>query len=454
MNLEEVLEQQILKELFTDEKYFEKVYGILKPKHFNRPEQQELFKVIQEFVKKYDKHPAPKDFILFLKNYNLPNQQLFDKVKTELKVILTNPERADPKILEKETEEYIQKMELRDSILESVEIIQEGGDFSEILGKIEGALSIKIDSDIGLDIRNLERKYEYYTQSFQGYPTGIKPLDDILGGGFREKSLSIVLAPSHGGKSAFLMSVAAGYTLQKYDVIYFTLEMPEEEIGKRIDANFVNVPANELEKLSFEEYKTRFPKDLGNLYIKEYGAGSLSTLGIKAYIKELYAQTGKRPKIIIIDYMALMKSDRISLSKAGGYLYYKMIAEELHALSKELEVAVITAQQLGRQAYGSLDAGADDVADSIGVIQTADVAFGLLSNDQLREENKTLVSFWKNRYTGRLEKYPLNVDYGRVMYWGDDDNSSQTSATPITQTGASETNSNGIGFGSFAFGNL
>jgi len=458
MNMEEILEQQILKELFVNETFFGKVYGLLKPTHFNRIEQQELFKAINSFVTKYDKHPAPKDFILFLQNYNMQNQEMFEKVKMELKAILLNSERIDEKVLEKEAEEYIQKVELRDAILDSVDIIQSNDDFSIILGKIEQALSIKIDSDLGLSVMDLEHKFEYYTQKFQGYLTGISSIDETLGGGFREKTLSVALAPSHGGKSTLLMSLGGNYCLRKEDVLYFTLEMPEEEIGRRIDANLINVPANDIKDLSFEEYKSKFPKDLGTLYMKEYSAGNLSVMGIKSYLKELYAQTGKTPKIIIIDYLALMKSDRITLGKAGGYLYYKSIAEELHGMAKDLGVAVITAQQLGRQAFDNLEAGADDVSDSIGVIQTADIAFGLLSTEMLRNENKVLVNFWKNRYTGKLDKYTLNVDYGRAMYWADEN--SDMGATPLhnqistpqqnVPTGADA----GVGFGNFNFGNI
>jgi replicative DNA helicase len=454
VNLEEVLEQQILKELLVNEVFFGKVFGLMKHSHFSRVEQQELFKAISQFVQKYDKHPAPKDFIVFLQNFTPLNQVIFDKMKLELKAVLMNTEKIDERVLEKEAEEFIQKVELRDAILESVDIIQNNDDFSLILGKIEQALSIKIDTDLGLSVNDFKHKYEYYTQKFQGYLTGIKAIDETLGGGFREKTLSVTLAPSHGGKSAFLMSLASHYTLKKEDVLYFTLEMPEEEIGRRVDANLINVPANDIKDLSYEEYVSKFPKELGKLYMKEYSAGNLSVMCIKAYMKELYAQVGHTPKIIIIDYLALMKSDRITLSKAGGYLYYKTIAEELHGMAKELGVAVITAQQLGRQAFDNLEAGADDVSDSIGVIQTADIAFGLLSTELLRNENKVLVNFWKNRYTGKLDKYTLNVDYGRVLYWSDEDGDMGSTPLSNIQTQQPTGAEAGVGFGNFNFGNM
>jgi len=255
--------------------------------------------------------------------------------------------------------------------------------------------------------------------------------------------------------SSLLMSVAASYTLKGFDAVYFTLEMPQEEIAKRIDANLINVPANDLHTLTLETFKSKIPKNIGDLHIKEYSSGNLSVLGIKSYLKELYAQTGKMPKLIFIDYLALMKSDRVTLGKAGGYLYYKSIAEELHGMAKELGVAVITAQQLGRAAFDNLEAGADDVADSIGVIQTADVAFGLLSTELLRNEDKVMVSFWKNRYTGRLDKYVVNVDYGRALYWGEPDDSSGMVASPQTAMKSSiESGIPGMQAGKFNFGTL
>jgi len=430
--METEIERYILKELLFNEIYFGKVYSILDGKHFEMIEFQTVFSYIKKFVTKHNKSPNIKEFVLYLQNSEV-EENTKTQIKETLQGLISDEAKIDVNVLLKETEEFVQKAELKEAILKSVDIIQGGGDFDEITRLILNAQSVKIDSDLGIDVFNdLQKKYEFYTKLFKGYLTGIEPIDNTLGGGFKEKTLSVVLSPSHGGKSTFLMALAGNYATRKLDVVYFTLEMPEESVSRRIDSNIIRTPSNDIDKMSFDEYKNKFPKELGNLFVKEFSSGSLSVLGIKTYLKELFTQKGKTPKIIIIDYLSLLKSDRVSLSKAGGYLYYKAIAEELHGFAKEYGVAVITAQQLGRSAFDNIEAGADEVADSIGVIQTADIAFGLLSNETLRGENQVIVNFWKNRYTGLLDKYPLNVDYSMATYWATDEANTMTKQVEIT----------------------
>jgi replicative DNA helicase len=212
--------------------------------------------------------------------------------------------------------------------------------------------------------------------------------------------------------TALIINSTANFLLRQKNVIYFTLEMAEEEIAKRLDANLLNVKINDLKNLSFEEYKRKFESlgKLGHLRIKEYPAGTLNTTKIKSYLKKLQTKDGFKPDVIVIDYLGLMSSSRISLAKAGSYQYYKSISEEVHALSKELDIPILTAFQLNRSAYNNTEAGMENISDSIGVVQTADVILAILSNEKMREEKQVLLKFLKNRLGGYLTSHLVKFE--------------------------------------------
>jgi len=255
-----------------------------------------------------------------------------------------------------------------------------------------------------------------------------KPVEVLdLGGGYRRKTLNLTVAPSHGGKSSLLIADACNFYLNKEEVLFISLEMTEFEIARRVDANLLNHSANDLGSLSEEEYTRRLneiKQYAGKLVIKEYPAGTFNTIKLKALLNELSTQ-GFNPSVIIIDYIGLMSSSRVSLAQAGGmYQFYKSIAEELHGFAKEYNVVVNTASQLNRGAYNTLDAGLDSIADSLGVIQTADTVLAILSNDALREENKALLKFLKNRNTGKLSSNLVEVRFDTMTFIDYDEQSS------------------------------
>jgi len=207
--------------------------------------------------------------------------------------------------------------------------------------------------------------------------------------------------------TAFMINTTANLLLRKKNVIYFTLEITEFEIAKRIDSNLLAIPTWELSKLSQDEYINKMKQlDLGKLVIKEYPAGTLNTLKIKNVLKKLKAKEGFEPDVIVIDYLGIMASSRLSLSSSGGlYQYYKLISEELHGLAKELKVPILTASQLNRSSFNNLDAGMELISDSIGIVQTADTIIAILSSEKMRQEKKVLLKFLKNRATGRLNSH-------------------------------------------------
>lgn len=401
------MEEIILKALLSNDEYFALIFPYLKKQLFEDSLNAEIFELIEKFYKKYGKEPTLKDIAIFLKNQNIPDkrkQELAKQLKTLADTQLPENENA----MLQEIQEYLQRAHLTLGILESAEIIEKGDDFNKVIALIEGALQIDFDRDLGLLYNNsLSERWKYYTTRELGISTGLKCLDKDMNGGWRSKTLNIVVAPSHGGKTMFLINSTANLLLRKKNVIYFTLEIPELEIAKRIDANLLSTPTWDLSKMSQEEYFSKMQKlDLGQLVIKEYPAGTLNTLKIKNVLKKLKAKEGFDPDIIVIDYLGIMASSRLSLSSAGGlYQYYKLISEELHALAKELDKPILTAAQLNRSAYNNTDAGMDLISDSIGIVQTADTIIAMLSSEKMRQENQVLLKFLKNRATGRLSSH-------------------------------------------------
>ncbi len=403
-----------------DEEYFGKVYPFLKDSHFHSLEVSEIFSSLQQYIEKYDKQPNPTELGLYIKNNNTTAEAIKPAVIEEYKSLMLEVPVQNKEFLIQETEKYIQKIELSDAIMDSSEIIEKDEPFESVIGLIEQALSINFDTNTGLNYGDsIEDRFLYYTEKVIGIKCGIPSVDLALGGGYRNKTLNIIVAPSHGGKSARLVADSANMLISGKNVLFVTLEMPEFEIARRIDANLLNVPANDLGKMNKEDFKSKLKeiKELsGELVIKEYSAGVFNTIKLKSLMTELETE-GFVPDVIVIDYITLMSSSRTTLAKIGGtYSYYKLIAEELHGFGKTEDKVILTAGQLNRGSYDNLEAGLDSIADSLGVIQTADTVQALLTNGQLREMNQLVNKFLKNRNTGELGSQLLEVIFDTMRF--------------------------------------
>jgi replicative DNA helicase len=429
------LEEVILKNLIVNEDYFNKVFPHLKRDHFGSLENSEIFNAIESYNKEFDNKPNIKELGIYIRNSGEISESLKEKVIGTYKSVMLEPPVENEEFLISQTEKFIQKEELSAAIFKSADLIENNQPFEPIIGMIEGALSVTFDFDTGMKFGSSEDdRYEYYTRRIQGLSIGLPSVDRALGSGLRTKTLNVVVAPSHGGKSAFLISSAATAYLKKKDVLFISLEMTDMEISRRIDANLLNHSANDLGSLGKQEYIKRMQDiidESGNLVVKDYSAGTFSVLTLKSLLNELKGENGFVPELICIDYIGLMTSTRTSLAQAGGYSFFKSIAEELHGFSKNEDVIILTAAQLNRSAYNNLDSGLDSIADSLGVIQTADNVIALLSTDQLREMDQSLIKFLKNRNTGRLSSHLVeaNFDTARFVDLEDSDNFEKSIAT-------------------------
>lgn len=416
----------ILRNLLDDRDYYQRVYPHLTEQHFSTIEAQEIFKAIKNYTIEFSTQPNKKELGLMIKNSSKMTDKVKESAITYYKHILTDDKVENKEFLLNETEKYVQKVEMTNAILKSADIIKKDGNFEQVLGFVSDALKVKFDKDIGMSYTNsLEHRLEYYHKKNSGFTTGIPSIDWIMGGGFKPKTLNVFGAPSHTGKSMALISVTCALALQKKKVLFIPLEMSEEEIAKRMDSNILDIDSNELKSTDMDILRAKFDaikEHLGESIIKEYPAGMMSTFKLEALLDSLAMEEGFIPDVIVIDYITLMASSRVTLSQAGGgYAYYKAIAEELHGLSKKYNIPVVTAAQLNRSAYGNKDAGMESIADSLGIVQTADVFIAMITDDVLKENGRMYWKFLKNRNTGMLKNQMVGVALNKARFYDVDE---------------------------------
>jgi hypothetical protein len=288
---------------------------------------------------------------------------------------------------------------------------------------LQTALAVCFDSNVGHDyIEDADRRYEYYHEDLERLPFDIDVLNDITNGGLVNKSLNIALAGTGVGKSLFMCHMAASAMAMGRNVLYITLEMAEEKIAERIDANLMNTNIGHLSGLSEKVYKDRIKsiasKTNGKLIIKEYPTGQAHANHFRALINELKMKRGFKPDIIFIDYLNICSSSR--MKSMGGainsYTYIKSIAEELRGLGVEFDVPIFSATQTTRSGFGNSDVGLEDTSESFGLPATADLMFALISNDELAGLNQIMVKQLKNRYNDLeyKKRFCIGIDRAKM----------------------------------------
>ena len=447
------MQDVILRNVLDNKDYFQKVFPYLKPNHFQSIEAQELFTLIKDYVSEFSTQPNKKEIGVMLKNSSKLNENIKESTINFYKSILTDDKINNREFLMVETEKYIQKVEMTDAILSSADVIKNDGKFEQVLGFVTEALKIRFDNDVGMSYNeSLEHRLEYYHKKNFGLSSGLDSIDQILGGGFKPKTLNVFGAPSHVGKSMGLISVASALALKKKKVLFIPLEMSEEEIGKRVDSNILDINSNEIKDIPLDDFREKFNKIkeyLGEMKIKEYPAGVMDSFKLETLLDELAMNQSFIPDIIVIDYLTLMSSSRVTLAQAGGgYAFYKNIAEELHSMAKKYNVPVLTAAQLNRSAYGNKEAGLETIADSLGIVQTADTFIAMITDDVLKENGRMYWKFLKNRNTGMLKSQLVGIDYTRARFFDVEDdteasNNIQANITTQINSGLDNLQTNG-----------
>ena len=423
------LEQTILKNLIYNEDYLRKVLPFLKPEYFTENTDRTLFTTINEFIQTYNKPPTIEAITLAVQERrNLTDEQV-EKCKTNLQEIRQSAsEKSEIQWLTDKTEQFCQEKAIYNAVLGSISIL-DGKDKSREKGAIPSllseALAVSFDNSVGHDyLENSDERYEFYHRHEERIPFDLDYFNKITKGGLPNKTLNIALAGTGVGKSLFMCHVAAGALVQGKNVLYITMEMAEEKIAERIDANLLNVTVDDLINLPKDLYDKRISKlrekTVGKLIIKEYPTASASAIHFRTLLNELNLKKSFIPDIIFIDYLNICCSSRIKAgANVNSYTYVKAIAEELRGLAVEFRVPIVSATQTTRSGFSSSDPGLEDTSESFGLPATADLMFALISSEELEEMGQIMVKQLKNRYADPTlyKRFSLGIDRAKMRLY-------------------------------------
>lgn len=419
------IEQVILKNLLSNDEYMRKVLPFIRPEYFEGV-YQNLFKEAAKFVAKYNKLPTEESFKIELDESSL-NEDQYNRAVEVLPNIFKkeNEEPLDEKWLYERTEKWCQDRALFIAVMESISIID--GKHKELTKNalpdiLTKALSVSFDTNIGHDyLENVDERYDFYHAQEDKIPFDIQYLNDITKGGLSNKSLNIALAGTGVGKSLFMCHVAANALSQGNNALYITMEMSEERISERIDANLLDIPIDQIEHLSRDMFRDKVArlktKTNGKLIVKEYPTGTANANHFRALLNELKLKKNFVPDIIFIDYLNICASARMKMGgSVNSYAYIKAIAEELRGLAVEFNVPVVSATQTTRNGYANSDPGLEDTSESFGLPATADLMFALVSSEELESVGQIMVKQLKNRYNdpNKNKRFTIGIDRSKM----------------------------------------
>lgn len=421
-----MLEEQILSKLVFDEDYLRKTVPFLKEEYFTSRTDKHLYKLITEYVKKYNNCPSVPALVIEVDNLtgisDDEHKELLDNVRK-----LKNDE-VDKAWLLDQTEKFCQDKAIYNAIMNSIQILdgrnqkQDKGSIPQILSD---ALAVSFDSHVGHDfLEDYLHRYDFYHKKEDRIPFDLEYFNRITKGGLPNKTLNIALAGTGVGKSLFMCHCAASNLSAGHNVLYITLEMSEEKIAERIDANLLNVQIDELTVLPKDAYEKKVnrvkEKTTGKLVIKEYPTASAGANHFRHLLNELNLKRNFVPDIIYIDYLNICISSRLKFgSNVNSYSYIKSIAEELRGLAVEQNVPIVSATQTTRSGYTNTDLGLEDTSESFGLPATADFMFALISSEELESLGQIMVKQLKNRYNDptSYRKFVVGVDRAKMKLY-------------------------------------
>ena len=425
-NLNQTIERTALSNLICNEDYARKVLPFIKSNYFDEREEQIIFEEISNFVDKYQKIPTQTSLEIEVGERKDLNETEHKKIVDIIKAL--NPIEVDFEWLVDTTEKFCKDKAIYNAIVDGIKII-DGKDKKRTPDAIPeiltDALSVSFDNSVGHDyIEDAEKRFDYYHRIEERIPFDLDFFNKITKGGLPPKTLNIALAGTGVGKSLFMCHVAANCLSQCKNVLYITLEMAEERIAERIDANLMNVSMEDLQDLPKKMFTDKMSKitkkTAGKLIVKEYPTATAHSSHFRGLIKELAIKKSFRPDIIFIDYLNICASSRFKgAQNVNSYMYVKAIAEELRGLAVETNVPIMSATQTTRSGFVSTDVGLEDTSESFGLPATADLMFALISTEELEELNQICVKQLKNRYNDPTmnKRFVIGIDRAKMRLY-------------------------------------
>ena len=422
----ERIERTALRNLIHNEEYSRKVLPFIKEDYFSDRLERLLFKEIYRFITKFNALPTKEALSIEINDSKDITEDEYKKI-TDI-IATLNPEKINLEWLVETTEKFCKDRAIHNAILGGIQII-DGKDKKhtpEYLPEmLSDALSVSFDQKVGHDyLEESKERFDFYKKKEERLELDLDFFNKITRGGIPSKTLNICLAGTGVGKTMFMTHLASSILLQNKNVLYITLEMAEERIAERIDANLLNVGMSDLEELPYQMYETKInklqSKTTGQLIIKEYPTASAHTGHFKNLMSELALKKSFKPDILFVDYLNICASARFKPgANVNSYTYIKAIAEELRGLAVEYDIPIFSATQTTRGGFISSDVGLEDTSESFGLPATADFMFALISSEELEEKNQIMVKQLKNRYNDPTlnRKFIVGVDRSKMRLY-------------------------------------
>ena len=421
-----VIESVILTNLCYKEEFVRKVLPFLKEEYFDAQHNKVMFEIINNYFQKYGDLPTKSALLVELQNKDSISEDTFSQSASFINEMEDNGE--DLEWLLTSSEKWTKERAVYLALLESIKIA-DGKDSKRnpeaIPSILTEALGVSFDDHIGHDfIDDYQTRYDFYHRKEEKIPFDLEYFDKITKGGLPAKTLNVALAGTGVGKSLFMCSMASSILLQGRNVLYVTLEMAEERIAERIDANLLNVNIQDIVDVPRQIFETKITniqqKTQGKLYIKEYPTASAHAGHIDALLKELQLKKSFVPDIVFVDYLNICTSQRYRAgSNVNSYTVVKAIAEELRGLAVKHNIPIVSATQTTRSGFSSTDISLTDTSESFGLPATADFMFALISNDELESMGQIMVKQLKNRYNdlGTHRKFVVGIDRAKMRLY-------------------------------------
>ena len=422
----EQIEFLILKNLLHNEKYLRKALPFIKAEYFQDSNQKIVFEEISSFVEQYNELPTKEILTIEIEKRSDINEESFKAVTHLIGCLDDSP--VEFEWLVDTTEKWCRDRAIYLALLDSI-AIADGKDEKKnpeaIPSILSDALAVSFDNHIGHDyLQDYEERFNFYHQKESRIQFDLEYFNKITKGGLPNKTLNIALAGTGVGKSLFMCHMAAASLMDGHNVLYITMEMAEEKIAERIDANLLNVGIQDITDLPRPMFDSKVDsiakKTQGSLIIKEYPTASAHSGHFKSLLNELALKKSFKPDIIFVDYLNICASSRYRAnSNVNSYSYIKAIAEELRGLAVESNLPIVSATQTTRSGFGSSDVELTDTSESFGLPATADLMFALISTEELEGLNQILVKQLKNRYNDPTmnKRFVVGIDRAKMRLY-------------------------------------